>query len=47
MEQEQAKKLLVKWEHLFVCSNEDPGKMSLIKHQIELTDWMPFQECYQ
>ena len=45
-EQEQARKLLVRWEHLFVCSNLDLGKMSLIKHQIKLTDWMPFKECY-
>ena len=45
-EQDQARKLLVKWEHLFACSDLDLGKMSLIKHQIELTNWMPFKECY-
>ena len=42
-EQNQAKKLLVKWEHLFAHSDLDLGKMSLIKHQIELTDQMPFK----
>ena len=45
-EQEQTRKLLVKWEHLFVQNNLDLGKMSLIKHQIELTNWMPFNKCY-
>ena len=46
-EQEQAKKLLVKQEHLFAHSDFDLGKMSLIKHQMELIDWMPFKEHYQ
>ena len=45
-EQDQARKLLVKWEHLFACSDLNLRKMSLIKHQIELTDWMPFKEHY-
>ena len=27
-------------------SNLDLGKMSLIRHQIKLTDQMPFKECY-
>ena len=31
-EQEQAKKLLVKWEYMFAHSNVDLGKISLIKH---------------
>ena len=46
-EQDQARKLLVKWEHLFACSNLDLRKTSLIKHQIKLTDWMPFKEHYR
>ena len=33
-EQEQAKKLLIRWEHLFAHSNLDLGKTSLIKHPI-------------
>ena len=45
-EQEQARKLLLKWEQLFDHSNLDLGKTSLIKHQIKLTDLMPFNECY-
>ena len=45
-EQEWVSKLLVKWEHLFACSNLDLGKMSLIKHQIKLTDQTPFKEYY-
>ena len=45
-EQEQDRKLLLKWEHLFVHSDLDLGKTSLIKHQIELTDQMPFKEHY-
>ena len=45
-EQEQARNLLVKWEHLFACYDLDLVKMSLIKNQFELTNWMPFKECY-
>ena len=45
-EHEQARELLLKWEHLFSCSDLDLGKTSLIKHQIELTDWTPFKEHY-
>ena len=43
-EQEHARQLLLKWEHLFACS--DLGKISLVKHWIELTDWMPFKRHY-
>ena len=46
-EQEQARVLLPKWEHLFTCSDLDLGKTALIKHKIEVTDWMPFKECCQ
>ena len=46
-EQEQARQLLLKWEHLFDHSNLDCGKTSLIKHWMKLTDWMPFKEHYQ
>ena len=46
-EQKQARELLLKWEHLFMCSDLDLGKTSLIKHKIEVTNWMPFKECYQ
>ena len=45
-EQDQARKLMVKWEHLFACSNLDLGKTSLIRHQIKLTDQTPFKGCY-
>ena len=45
-EQDQARKLLVKWGHLFAYSDLDLRKTSLIKHWIELTDLMPFKECY-
>ena len=45
-EQEQARELMLKWEHLFACSNLDLGKTALIKHKIEVTDWMPFKEHY-
>ena len=44
--QEQAWELLLKWEHLFACSNLDLGRTTLIKHRIEVTDWMPFKEHY-
>ena len=45
-EQKQARELLLKWEHLFACSNLDLGKTALIKHKIELIDQMPFKEHY-
>ena len=32
LEQEQARELLLRWEHLFSCSNLDLGKTALIKH---------------
>ena len=43
----QARELLFKWEHLFVCSDLDLSETALIKHKIEVMDWMPFKECYQ
>ena len=46
-EQKQARELLLKQEHLFVCSDLDLGKTALIKHKIELTDQTPFKEHYQ
>ena len=45
-EWKQDRELLLKWEHLFACSNLDLGKMALIKHKIELTDWMAFKQHY-
>ena len=36
-EQDWTRKLLVKWEHLFACSNLELGKTSLIKDKIKLT----------
>ena len=42
-EQDQARELLVKWEHLFACSSLDLGKTSLIKHWIQLTNQMPLR----
>ena len=45
-EQEQAAELLLKWEHLFSCSNLDLGQTPLINHQIKLMDQMPFNEHY-
>ena len=45
-EQEQARELLLQLEHLFACSNLDLGKTALIKHKIEVMDWMPFKEHY-
>ena len=46
-EQEWARELLLKWEHLFVHSDLDLGKTALIKHEIQLTDQTPFEECYR
>ena len=43
-EQKEVRELLLKWEHLFACSNLDLNETALIKHKIELTDWMPFKE---
>ena len=46
-EQEQARELLLKWEHLFVQNNLDLGKTALIKHKIKLTNQTPFKERYR
>ena len=46
-EQKQARELLLKWEHLFVCSNPDLGKTALIKHKIRLTEQMLFKKWYR
>ena len=46
-EQEWARELLLKWEHLFVHSDLDLAKTVLIKHKIQLTDQTPFKECYR
>ena len=46
VEQEQARELLLEWEHLFAHSDLDLGKTSLIKHWIKLTDQMPVKEHY-
>ena len=47
VEQEQARELLLKWKQLFSYTSLDLGRTALIKHQIEVTDWMPFKECHQ
>ena len=46
-EQEWARELLLKWEHLFAHSDLDLGKTALIKHKIQLTDQTPFKEHYR
>ena len=43
---EQAKELLLKWEHLLAPSDLDLGKTPLIKHKTEVTDGKPFKENY-
>ena len=45
-QQEQARELLLKWEHLFACSDLDLGKTALIKHKIKVMEQMPFNVCY-
>ena len=46
-EQKQTRELLLKWEHLFACSDLYLAKTALIKHKIKVTDWMSFREHYQ
>ena len=46
-EQEQARELLLKWEHLFVQNDLDLGKTALIKHKIKLTNQTPSKERYR
>ena len=45
-EQKQARELLTRRQCLFTCSNLDLGKMSLKRHQIKLTEWIPFKQHY-
>ena len=47
LEQEQDWELLLKWEHLFAHCNLDLSRTTLIKHKIEVTDWILFKEHYQ
>ena len=44
--QEQARELVLKWEHVFAHCDLDLGKTPLNKHQIKLMDQMPFKEHY-
>ena len=46
-EQNQARELLLKWEHLFAHSDLDLGKTALTKHKVQLTDQTPFKEHYK
>ena len=46
-EQEQARKLLLNWEHLFAQDDLDLGKTALIKHKIKLTNEALFKERYR
>ena len=46
-EHQQARELLLKWEHLFACSDLDHGKTALIKHKMEVMDQTPIKERYQ
>ena len=46
-EQEQARELLLRWEHQFAHSDLDLCKTALIKHKIEVMDWTSFNEHYQ
>ena len=46
-EQDQARELLLKWEHLFAQNDLDLGKTALIKHKIKLTNQTPFKERYR
>ena len=45
-EQKQDTDLLLKWEHLFACSELDLGKPTLMKHKTEVMDWTHFKEHY-
>ena len=45
--EQQARELLLKWEHLLAYSDLDLGKTALTKHKIKLTDQMPFKEHYR
>ena len=47
LEQKQVRELLLKWEQLFAHSDLDLGKTALTKYKIQLTDQMPFKECYR
>ena len=46
-EQEWARELLLKWEHLFSHSDLNLGKTAVIKHKIQLKDQTPFKEHYR
>ena len=46
-DQEEAKKLIADFDHLFALSDMELGKTSIVKHHIKVTDPVPFKERYR
>ena len=44
---EQVDQVLTKWKHIFSTSFKDLGNTNLVKHEIKLTDDIPFKEQYR
>ena len=44
---DRTSELLNKWKHIFSTSYTDIGKTDLVKHEIKLTDNIPFKEPYR
>ena len=45
--QDSARNLMTKYQHLFALSDLELGKTSLVKHKIKLSDSQPFKERYR
>ena len=46
-QQQSAKSLIRKYQHLFALTLNELGKTSLVQHEIKLSDKTPFRERYQ
>ena len=46
-QQQSAKDLIIKYQHLFAMNLSELGKTSLVQHDIKLDDMTPFKESYQ
>ena len=46
-DQEEAKKLIADFDHLFALSDMELGKTSIVKHHIKVTHPVPFKERYR
>ena len=45
--QEQVHELMIEYQHLFSLNDLELGKMSMVKHEIKLSNSVPFKDRYR